>query len=376
MVEKVFQNDRLTQAILINSCKRKDITNYCDFTSSALTQFEKGSVRPKAENVINISRYLKVNENFFYTPKKKIFIKNVAFRRRKTTKKEYLLQAKAIAEYLTEIKQEIIDKYVDLPTLNLPYFDYKISNSENDINKNEIEYIASKTREFWKLKDSPISNVVKLLEGNGVFVYKFENINNNDNNINTFSKIDAFSWWDEDKPIILLTKNKTAVRSRFDIAHELGHLILHKNIDFDNIDNETLNILEKEADFFAGCFLLPTKALFQEYISNNLDALFELKKRWKLSVQMIAMRLKNLNIIDEHQCSYVYQQLSHRGYNQKDPLDNEIQHEDMYLFKEIIKVLKDKIDIKQQIMIKSIYYNLGLKENMENKNNVIEFRFR
>ena len=48
----------------------------------------------------------------------------------------------------------------------------------------------------------------------------------------------------------------------------------------------------------------------------------------------------------------------------------------MYLFKEIIKVLKDKIDIKQQIMIKSIYYNLGLKENMENKNNVIEFRFR
>ena len=218
---------------------------------------------------------MKVNENFFYTPKKKIFIKNVAFRRRKTTKKEYLLQAKAIAEYLTEIKQEIIDKYVDLPTLNLPYFDYKISNSENDINKNEIEYIASKTREFWKLKDSPISNVVKLLEGNGVFVYKFENINNNDNNINTFSKIDAFSWWDEDKPIILLTKNKTAVRSRFDIAHELGHLILHKNIDFDNIDNETLNILDKEADFFAGCFLLPTKALFQEYISNNLDALFE-----------------------------------------------------------------------------------------------------
>ena len=225
-----------------------------------------------------------------------------------------------------------------------------------------------KTREFWNLNNAPISNMIKLCESNGIFVFKFEKTDN------LTSKIDAFSWWSDKKPMIFLTKNKTAVRSRFDIAHELGHLILHKNIDIDELDNEKQKIIEKEADYFAGCFLLPSQSLIQEYICHNLQALFVLKRRWKISVQAIATRLKDLNLIDENQNQYIYKQLSFNHYRQEDPVDSEMQHEDMYLFKEITKELGNKLDYENEIMIKNLYNYLGFVKNEIKKNNIIQFR--
>lgn len=310
--EKVFQNDRFLQALSICGVKRNNLSLYCDISLSAITSYVKGDRKPTFEVVNRISEYLKVNEMFFYTLKPKLFIRNVAFRKSKITPKENVIQANELANNLTEIKNNIIDKYVDIPKINLPIFDYQISLNENNINKEEIENIAIKTREFWKLNNAPISNMIKLCESNGIFVFKFEKTDN------LTSKIDAFSWWSDEKPMIFLTKNKTAVRSRFDIAHELGHLILHKNINIDELDNEKQKIIEKEADYFAGCFLLPSKSLIQEYICNNLQALFVLKRRWKISVQAIATRLKDLNLIDDNQNQYIYKQLSLNHYRQEE----------------------------------------------------------
>ena len=372
--EKVFQNDRLAQALSICGVKRNSLCKYCEIGDSSISQYLNNKRSPSFEVVKRISEYLKVNEMFFYTPKPKLFIRNVAFRKSKTTPKENVIQANELANNLTEIKNNIIDKYVDTPKVNLPIFDYQISLNENNINKEEIENIAIKTREFWNLNNAPISNMIKLCESNGIFVFKFEKTDN------LTSKIDAFSWWQQIpqttifKPMIFLTKNKTAVRSRFDIAHELGHLILHKNINMDELDNEEQKIIEKEADYFAGCFLLPSQSLIQEYICNNLQALFILKRRWKISVQAIATRLKDLNLIDDNQNQYIYKQLSFNHYRQEDPVDSEIQHEDMYLFKEIAKELSNKLDYENEIMIKNLYNDLGFVKNEIKKNNIIQFR--
>lgn len=366
--EKVFQNDRFAQALSICGIKRNNLSAYCDISLPAITSYIKGNRKPTFEVVKRISEYLKVKEMFFYTPKPKLFIRNVAFRKSKTTPKENVIQANELANNLTEIKNNIIDKYVDIPKVNLPIFDYQISLNENSINKGEIENIAIKTREFWNLNNAPISNMIKLCESNGIFVFKFEKTDN------LTSKIDAFSWWSDEKPMIFLTKNKTAVRSRFDTAHELGHLILHKNINMDELDDKQQKIIEKEADYFAGCFLLPSRSLIQEYVCHNLQALFNLKRRWKMSVQAIAARLKDLNLIDENQTQYIYKQLSFNHYRQQDPVDNEMQHEEMYLFKEITKTLGDKLDYTNEIMIKNIYNDLGFIKNEINKDNIIQFR--
>lgn len=71
---------------------------------------------------------------------------------------------------------------------------------------------------------------------------------------------------------------KFAERTRFSIAHEIGHIILHKNwyenhgpktiddylIFHEKIDRETYKFLEIQASTFAGLVLVPTKLLLEE----------------------------------------------------------------------------------------------------------------
>lgn len=62
-------------------------------------------------------------------------------------------------------------------------------------------------------------------------------------------------------PFIILGTNKgVAVRRNFDLAHELGHLVLHRHIQFDLLSPEEYKTIEHEADIFASEFLLPEEA--------------------------------------------------------------------------------------------------------------------
>lgn len=55
------------------------------------------------------------------------------------------------------------------------------------------------------------------------------------------NKLDAFSVWFDNKPFIFLSSDKdTNVRIRFDIAHELGHLLMHS----DYYSEEDLKIVQ------------------------------------------------------------------------------------------------------------------------------------
>jgi Zn-dependent peptidase ImmA (M78 family) len=348
------------QARVLQSYKQKDIADNCNISSSVVSQYESGKTEPSHDTINNISQFLSVNSNFFYIPKPRMYIKNIAFRKAKTTHRDEVLRARYLVEYLTEIKELIIDKNANLPAFNIPKFDYTISVNKDSINYDIIENIAEATREFWKIGKGPISDMIKLLESNGIFVFKLDS--------EMYAKVDAFSWFatnhNQNLPIVFLNRNKSAVRSRFDIAHELAHIILHSDIDIETLDNEQLNIIEKEADYFAGCFLLPAKPMFDEFISHNINALINLKKRWKVSISAIAHRLNVINIINDYQYQSIQVQISKAGYRKHEPLDNgEIPHEKMFLFTEITNALSDKYNFNDIVYIKSVYNGLHLPKN-------------
>ncbi|WP_439333717.1 ImmA/IrrE family metallo-endopeptidase [Staphylococcus warneri] len=83
--------------------------------------------------------------------------------------------------------------------------------------------------------------------------------------------VDAYSFWSNiNIPFIILGSNKgVAVRRNFDIAHELGHLILHRNIQFDMLSNEEYKDLENEADIFASELLLPEEKFTKDFMMLN-----------------------------------------------------------------------------------------------------------
>ncbi len=83
-------------------------------------------------------------------------------------------------------------------------------------------------------------------------------------------------------------------RQLFTIAHELGHLILHKASYKDPSETEN-EIEEREADLFAGTFLVPDEALEKEWTEGKglhfVDRVLKIKKIFKVSYKTLLIRL-------------------------------------------------------------------------------------
>lgn len=115
----------------------------------------------------------------------------------------------------------------------------------------------------------PIEEIVELQMGIGLNIV---------NGIKQLLDIDAFINQRFSEIFIdELSFKKYPARTRFSIAHEIGHLILHRewyessgpgNVDnylefLDRIDDETYQKIERQASTFAGLILIPTKRLIE-----------------------------------------------------------------------------------------------------------------
>lgn len=152
---------------------------------------------------------------------------------------------------------------------------------------------ARALREAWGLGEKPIGNLIKLLEAKGIRVFSLaENTKN----------VDAFSCWRNDEPFIFLNTFKTTERSRFDAAHELGHLVLHKH----GGSNQGQQA-EAEANAFASSFLMPRADVISEMPRvHALRHIIEAKRRWGVSAAALTYRLHKLGLVSEWQ---------YRGFN-------------------------------------------------------------
>jgi Zn-dependent peptidase ImmA (M78 family) len=100
------------------------------------------------------------------------------------------------------------------------------------------------------------------------------------------------------------------------MAHELGHLVLHQVMDGD------IAMLEKEANAFAGEFLVPEEAALKEFVSPlTLTSLMHLKERWKVSIQALMLRALRLEIISYRQYKYLMLQLNNHDWRKREPVD-------------------------------------------------------
>lgn len=145
---------------------------------------------------------------------------------------------------------------------------------------------ARALREAWGLGEKPVSNLIKLLEAKGVRVFSLcENTKN----------VDAFSCWRNDEPFIFLNTFKSTERSRFDAAHELGHLVLHRH----GGSNQGSQA-ETEANAFASSFLMPRADVISEMPNvYSLRQVINGKRRWGVSAAALIYRIHKLGLLSE-----------------------------------------------------------------------------
>ena len=170
---------------------------------------------------------------------------------------------------------------------------------------------------FGLAEGEPIAHVVNVLERNGAVVLAFPEFpEKSDRKPNR--RIDAISTWgtfDKDRPIVGVFATSAGDRLRFNVAHELGHLVLHRNLEVHT------KATEDEANRFAAEFLMPEHRMVQVLPEAlNLGLAMEIKKEWRVSLQMIVRRARDVGVIADHRYKTLMAQIGARGWRTNEPV--------------------------------------------------------
>jgi Zn-dependent peptidase ImmA (M78 family) len=101
----------------------------------------------------------------------------------------------------------------------------------------------------------------------------------------------------------MLNVEQPADRLRFTLAHEIGHLVMHR---FPGPE------MELQANEFASTFLMPRNDIVPLLRGGKLDLrrLAALKPEWRVSMQALLYRAQSLNLIEKQQATWLWRKIS------------------------------------------------------------------
>jgi Zn-dependent peptidase ImmA (M78 family)/transcriptional regulator with XRE-family HTH domain len=290
----MFNQSRLKVARQRAALTRKELAKRIGVEPRAITGFETGQYMPTDDNVARIARATGFPAEFFKEDDIELLnADGVSFRSMtKMTAKQR--DAAVAAGSIAFVLNDWVDQKFDLVAPNVP--DYRGATPEA---------AALSLRQLWGLGELPIKNMVHLLEANGIRVFSLaENC----------VEVDAYSVWRGPRPFIFLNMGKSGERRRFDAAHELAHLVLHRHGSPNGLE------AEKEAHAFAGAFLMPTasiKAIGR--VIPTLDYILQLKKRWIVSTAAMTLRLHEVGHLTYYHYNRLFVELSRKGFRTTEP---------------------------------------------------------
>ncbi len=305
---------RLRDARVAKRLNQAELAALVGVTRQSISAYELGEKAPEAVTLALIANALQQSLSFFTCEDRPKFgdFGPRFFRAFGPETKRRNLMSDVYANWMVQAAR-YLDDLVNYPTVNLPSFEP--SNAEGTYSDDEIEEAASECRGKWGLNHGPVSNLLALAEGKGVITSRI---------VLEGEQVQAFSFWNGAKPFVFLASDTNSMaRARFDVAHEIGHLVLHRGIGQEDVENpKVLRSIEAEANRFAGALLLPRQSFPNEVFTTRLDAFVELKRRWKVAIQAMVYRCKDLGIFDDYQITNLYKQISARKWRTREPLDD------------------------------------------------------
>lgn len=301
-----FNPNRLREIRLIRKMSLEQLAENLGKTKQAVSKYELGKSMPSSDVVNKLLNFLNVP--------------------RKCLIKDDVLPGSGCSPLFLRAKSTTTRGNTDFANI-VSRWGYEIvtgleNASENPVNFPEIDAAlpvpekAFELRRQWGIGTLPIENMVSLLERKGFFIFVTDSAE-----LNT----DAYSRVIKGIPIIVLNKNKgTAVRWRFSLAHELGHLILHRTLSGNDFDIRS-DTLEDEANLFAEYFLMPKEGFENSMMSPKaprLEQFISLKKEWGVSIAAMVYHSGKTGLIEERKVKSLRIQMSKLGWRKKEPLDH------------------------------------------------------
>ena len=187
----------------------------------------------------------------------------------------------------------------------------------------DAEKIAALVRAHWKAPRGPIANLTLLVERAGVLV-AYSRLGG--------ASISGVTFAAPGLPaLIVLNTDQPADRLRFTLAHELGHLVMHR------FPSSTM---EKEADEFASALLMPAADVRSAFLGRRIDLplLAALKPEWRVAMQALLMRASSLGFVTRNQAQYLWKQINARRLKLREPPELDFEREKATVIETMIRV--------------------------------------
>jgi Zn-dependent peptidase ImmA (M78 family)/DNA-binding XRE family transcriptional regulator len=273
----------------------KSLASACDVSTRTVSAWETGAAEPKRESCERLAQVLDLPVAFFAREDPaELPAEQVSFRALSAMSARERDQALSAGVLAFELDGWLTSRF-DGPSVDVP-----------DLPGLDPGAAAQQVRSEWNLGDRPLGRVIPLLESRGIRVYSL---------VQGTRRLDAFSTCHDHVPYIFLNTEKSAERGRYDLAHELGHLVMHRGVE--TVRNRKF---ELEADRFAGAFLLPATGVFARVPRRvTLDHVMQDKHHWRVPAMAYVYRLHELQLLsDWHYRSYCID-LTQRGYRLEEP---------------------------------------------------------
>jgi Zn-dependent peptidase ImmA (M78 family)/transcriptional regulator with XRE-family HTH domain len=285
--DRIFNPARLELARKRRGLKKTELAAAAGIDPRTLLNYDAG-IQPSRETVLGLASALKFPEAFFFGEDiEEIDSSTVSFRSMARMTASQRDQAEGQGAMCIQLNDWFAKRFA-MPPCTVP-----------NVRHATPEIAAMIVRTEWGLGVQPVSNMIHLLESRGVRIYSLSV---------KVREVDAFSTWKGPTPYIMLNVQKSSEHSRFDAAHELGHLVLHR--DGSPVGKEA----EGEANRFASAFLMPEADVLSYARPNpGLAALIQWKKRWGVSLVALAYRMHQMGLITEHHYKGLCIQISIKG---------------------------------------------------------------
>lgn len=303
-VAPFFDGTRLALARHLAGMRKNELAGKIMRSPSAVTAWESSAKQPTAANIAELAMGLTVDPWFFAVRGEDINTISVAphFRSLRSTSQILRDQALAYGQIAVDVASAI-EVHAEFPAPQVPEFHVEPGDTVGP------DEAARHVREAWELDAGPAGHQVRLLETHGVLV--------------VFSPpgaaaIDAYSFTAADRPTVVLNPLKRDYyRQRFDVAHELGHLVMHGEAEPGS------KAVEDQAHSFASEFLLPAEEIHDHLPTSmgrsSWTTLFKLKEQWGVSVGALLFRARQLGRLSDVSYRNAMVRMSQEGWRRDEP---------------------------------------------------------
>jgi transcriptional regulator with XRE-family HTH domain len=286
---------RIKQARKANNMSLRSLAEKAEISAMAISKYERDLDIPSSSVLLRLAQALNVSIDFLFRPQT-ISVQLQSYRKHaKLGIKEQEAIQMRIQEWLErylEVESFFLD---EIRPVNLPV--YPIHSIE------QVEDAAISLRECWNLGLDPIENLTQVLEDQGIKVGL----------ISGFEHFDSCTFMADGFPVIVSKAELTGDRLRFNMGHEVGHLIL----DVKGVDPEPA------CHRFVGAFLVPEQVARFELGSRrttlDMNELYLLKHKYGMSMQAWIYRAKDLGIISENAATRLFHRFRANGWHRKEP---------------------------------------------------------